>query len=92
MSPAEVGFESHPPHHHVENGGGVVWVMLRVFGLPEDLAAVVVFTRDVLEARVDEGTDLFRVLGDLGDVLLLVFEELLSEGDVDQRVLDVLMT
>jgi len=92
MSPAGWGFESHPPHYNVENGGGFVWVMLRVFGLPEDLAVVVVFTRDVLEARVDEGTDLFRVLGDLGDVLLLVFEELLSEGDVDQRVLDVLMT
>jgi hypothetical protein len=43
MSPAEVGFESHPPHHHVENGGGFVRVMLRVFGLPEDLATIIWF-------------------------------------------------
>jgi hypothetical protein len=40
MSPAEVGFESHPPHHHVENGGGFARVMLRVFRLPEDIATM----------------------------------------------------
>ena len=52
-SPARVGFESHPPHHHVEIVGGFVRVISSmVFGLPEDLSTIVVFSGDEFEAYI----------------------------------------
>jgi len=48
------GFESHPPHHHVEIIGGFVQVISSiVLWLPEDLSTIIVFPGDEFKAPSD---------------------------------------